>query len=157
MAEASGTTAKIAIALSLVAVVTVGMAVVVVATRDAPAAAQTEPPRSSTVPRDDEQHTVRAIDVVRLDRDNTEAVRGGIKVTDHALRGALVLEAGDVITSISGRSIERQFDVFDALAGASMMNATTLYIELERGGARKLVRWRLDGDLRAARKAALSR
>lgn len=160
MAEPSGTTAKIAIALSLAAVITVGIAVVVVATREAPsaiAAAESAEPVTSTVPRDNEHHTVRATDVVRLDRDTIESVARGIAVTDRALRSALSLEAGDVIVSISGRAVKRQFDVYDALLGASMMNATMLYIELERGGAPKLVRWQLDGDLREARKAAASR
>lgn len=161
MAEAAGTTAKIAIALSLVAVITVGIAVVVVATREAPSAtaAPAEPsePVTSTVPRDHEHHTVRAADVVRLDRDTIEALSRGIKVTDRGLRTALSLESGDVITSISGRPVKRHFDVYDALLGASMMNATTLYIEIERGGAPKLVRWHLDGELREARKAAMAR
>lgn len=157
MPDASGTTAKIAIALSLAAVITVGIAVVVVATREAPSVAA--PPSKGTDDRDDrpEHRRVRASDVVRLDRESVEAVAGGIKVTDRELSRALSLEPDDVITAISGKTLKRQFDVYDALLGVSMMNATTLYLEVTHNGAATLVRWDLDGDLREARKRAAPR
>ena len=63
----------------------------------------------------------------------------------------------NVITAISGKTIKRQFDVYDALLGVSMMNATALYLEITHNGGGTLVRWDLDGDLREARKHAAPR
>lgn len=103
-------------------------------------------------------HTVAASDVVKLKRDAVEVVveNGsvkGVKVKDEALAKTLGLEPGDVIASISGRSITRDMDLYDVMFNVSMMNATTLYIEVTRAGAPVLLRWRLDGSLKDARYA----
>jgi len=149
-----GRTPVIAVSLAVVALVTVVIAVIVVASRTSPTVAAAEPARIED--RGPLKHRVAATDVVRLDRDTLEATTdasgvAGVKVTDGELRTLLALAPTDVITAISGRPIKRQFDVYDALLGASMMNATALYVELVRDGTPALVRWELDGDLRAAR------
>jgi len=149
-----GRTPVIAVSLAVVALVTVAIAVIVVASRRSPTVAAEEPARIED--RGPLKHRVAATDVVKLDRDTLEATTdasgvAGVKVTDGQLRTLLALAPTDVITAISGRPIKRQFDVYDALLGASMMNATALYVELLRDGTPALVRWELDGDLRAAR------
>jgi len=156
MAEqrSGGRTPMIAVGLAVVALVTVAIAVIVVASRSSPTVAAEEPARIED--RGPLKHRVAATDVVKLDRDTLEAMTdasgvAGVKVTDGELRTLLALTPTDVITAISGRPIKRQFDVYDALLGASMMNATALYVELLRDGTPALVRWELDGDLRAAR------
>lgn len=103
-------------------------------------------------------HTVAASEVVKLQRDAVELVveNGtvkGVKLKDEALAKTLGLEPGDVIASISGRTIARDMDLYDVMFNVSMMNATTLYVEVLRGGAPVLVRWRLDGSLKEARYA----
>ena len=150
----SGRTPVIAVSLAAVALVTVLIAVIVVATRGGRTADAAKP----VVIEDlgPVKHRVAATEVVRLDRDtlaSTTHASGvpGVKVTDAALRVELGLEPTDVITAISGRAIKRQFDVYDALLGASMMNATALFVELIRDGKPALIRWELDGDLRTAR------
>lgn len=157
----TGRTPVIAVALAVLAVITVGIATIVVVTRASPAraiAAQPEKP----APALPVSQKVLATDVLRLDRealDSATTATGarGVKVIDAELRGLLSLEASDVITGVSGRPTHRQFDVYDALLGASMMNATALFIELERDGKPLLLRWELDGDLRSARTASRSR
>jgi S1-C subfamily serine protease len=150
----SGRTPVIAVSLAAVALVTVLIAVIVVATRGGGTAAAAKPVDVEDL--GPIKHRVAATEVVRLDRDTLEATTdasgvSGVKVTDAALRVELGLGPTDVITAISGRAIKRQFDVYDALLGASMMNATALYVELIRDGKPVLVRWELDGDLRTAR------
>lgn len=153
-------TAKLAIGFATVAVVVVGIAIVVVATRggSAPSPAATAPVRADGP----EIVVVDARDVVRMDRGTVEPVtdRGGIvgvRINDPDLLATLRLESTDVITAISGKAVRRQFDVNDALAGASLANASTLYIELVRGGAPMLVKWELEGDLREARTGHIPR
>jgi type II secretory pathway component PulC len=104
------------------------------------------------------EHTVAASEVVKLQRDAVELVveNGtvkGVKLKDDALAKTLGLEPGDVIASISGRTIARDMDLYDVMFNVSMMNATTLYVEVLRGGEPLLVRWRLDGSLKEARYA----
>ena len=148
----SGRTPVIAVSLAVVALVTVMIAVIVVATRGSKTANAAKPvlvEHGGPITQ-----RVAATVVVRLDRDTLQATTSGsegVKVTDAALRVELGLGPGDVITAISGRAIKRQFDVYDALLGASMMNATALYVELVRDGKPALLRWELDGDLRTAR------
>jgi len=147
----SGRTPAIAVSLAVIALVTVVIAVVVVASRKAPAMEL-----ARIEDRGPLAHRVAASDVVKLDRDSLEATTAasgipGVKVTDVELRTLLALAPTDVITAISGRPIKRQFDVYDAVVGASNMNATALYVELVREGKPVLVRWELDGDLRTAR------
>lgn len=148
-----GRTPLIAVSLAVVAVVTVVIALIVVVTRKPGRAAQPALTESGPL-----KHRVTATNVVRLDRDTLEpatAASGvfGVKVTDAELRSELGLEPTDIITAISGRPVKRQFDVYDALLGASTMNATTLYVDLIREGKSTLLRWELDGTLRAARTA----
>ena len=149
-----GRTPVIAVSLAAVALVTVVIAVIVVATRGGGSAAAAK--RVTVEDLGPIRQRVAATEVVRLDRDTLEAATdasgvSGVKVTDAALRVELGLGPTDVITAISGRAVKRQFDVYDALLGASMMNATALYVELIRDGKPALLRWELDGDLRTAR------
>lgn len=141
----------IAISLAIVAVVLAGIATIIVATRGGEPAVES---RAETQPQ---VRRVVASDVVDLERDAVEPVsaRGaviGVKVIDDQLRAGLGLRANDVITAISGRPIRRQFDVYDVLVGARMMNTTALFVELLREETPVLVRWDLDGDLRHARR-----
>ena len=159
-ARTSGRTPAIAVGLAVAAVVISIVAVIVVATRAAPEPAPVAAPGpGSARAAPPTPRTILATDVVRLDRDATETVTEaggaiGIKVIDPELRDLLGLEATDVITAISGRVVKRQFDVYDALLGASTMNATALYVDVLRAGTPTLLRWQLDGDLRAARSGA---
>jgi S1-C subfamily serine protease len=147
-------TPVIAVSLAGLALVTVVIAVIVVAARGGRTAVAAKP--AVVEDHGPIKHRVPATEVVRLDRDTLEATTdasgvAGVKVTDAALRTELGLGPSDVITAISGRAVKRQFDVYDALLGASMMQATALYVELIRDGKPALLRWELDGDLRAAR------
>jgi S1-C subfamily serine protease len=99
---------------------------------------------------------VAAADVMRLRRDAVALVRDagrsvGVRVTDEELRKALDLGPDDVITAISGRSIEREFDVFEAIFSVRSLRASTVYVDLLRDGQPVLARWKVDGDLRTAR------
>ncbi|MBA3454778.1 MAG: hypothetical protein H0T42_16950 [Deltaproteobacteria bacterium] len=155
----SGRTPVIAVSLAALALVTVIIAVIVVAMRGDNPAGAAKP--ALIEDRGPLKHRVPATDVVQLDRDTLEATTdpngvAGLKVTDAALRAQLGLAPTDVITAISGRPVKRQFDVYDALLGASTMNATSLYVDLLRDGKPVLLRWELDGDLRAARTSSKS-
>ncbi len=161
MADApNSTTAKLAIGLAGLAVVVVGIAIGVVATRGpngTPAAV-----RAPIVADGPEIIVVDARDVVRMDRGTVEPVTEasglvGVRINDPELLATLRLESTDVITAISGKTVRRQFDVNDALAGAGLANATTLYVELVRGGKPLLVKWELEGDLREARSGGSGR
>lgn len=104
-------------------------------------------------------HTVAASEVVKLQHNAVEVVieNGsvkGVKLKDSALAKTLGLEPDDVIAAISGRPITRDMDLYDVMFNISMMNATTLYVEVLRGGAPLLLRWRLDGSLKDARYAS---
>lgn len=99
---------------------------------------------------------VAAADIMRLRREVVALVRDagrsvGVRVTDEELRQALDLGPDDVITAISGRSIERDFDVFEAIFSVRSLRASTVYVDLLRDGRPVLARWKVDGDLRAAR------
>jgi S1-C subfamily serine protease len=103
-------------------------------------------------------HDVQATDVVRLRRDDIELViaKGatkGVRVKDVALAKSLGLEPDDVITGLSGRPMTREQDPYDVIMKLSLMNATTLYVEVLRKDKPTLLRWRLYGDLRQARYA----
>jgi S1-C subfamily serine protease len=150
-----GRTPLIAVSLAVVAVITVVIALIVVVSRKPAPGAQPALIEDSGPLK----HRVTATNVVRLDRDTLESATdasgvAGVKVTDAELRTELGLEPTDIITAISGRAVKRQFDVYDALLGASTMNATMLYVDLIREGKPALLRWELDGTLRAARTAA---
>lgn len=153
-------TAKLALAFAVVAVVVVAIAVVVVVVRGGPKTTATTAaapgPRAPVVAEGPEIVVVDAGDVVRMDRGTVEPVTDrsgvvGVRINDPELLARLRLESTDVITAISGKTIRRQFDVNDALAGAGLANASALYVELVRGGKPMLVKWELEGDLREAR------
>ncbi len=155
------TTAKVALGFAVVAVVVVGIAVAVVALRG-PSATVGPATRTPVVADGPEIVVVDARDVVRMDRGTVEPVmdRGtfvGVRINDPELLATLRLESTDIITAISGKTVRRQFDVNDALAGAGLSNATALYVELVRGGKPVLVKWELEGDLREARTGVIGR
>ncbi len=159
MSEASPRLATIAIGLAVTAALLAIVATIVVVRRGAPAPVGV----AATVRVDGpETRTVAAVDVAELEHNVVDPVSEqgqviGVKVTDPSVRNLLGLAPTDVITGISGRPIRRQFDIYDALVGASMMNATTLFVEIVRDGGPLLVRWELDGDLRQARRGRPSR
>lgn len=144
MTERLGRPAVIAIGFAIVALLTSVVAVIVVMRRHAePAFAETPAPA---------ERVIEAKQILKLKRDVVEKVEGGVRIKDEAMRTALGLEPGDVITAINGRLIEREFDVYDAVLGMSAMDASIVYVEVIRGKAPALVRWKLDGDLREARR-----
>ena len=154
-----GRPAVIAIGFAVVALVTSLVAVIVVMRRSSEPVAVAAPSKSAHIDR-----TLDANDVTKLKRDVVEKAvddRGeviGVKVKDAAVRTALGLEPDDVITAINGRAIKREFDVYDAVLGMSMMDASIVYVEIVRGGKEPaLVRWKLDGDLRQARNGPIRR
>lgn len=144
----------VALGAAVVALVLTAVAVVVVVVRDPeppPPPVVTKEPVAPVIDRD-----VRATDVARLQRNELEVVvesgvAKGLRVKDPALAQALGLEDGDVITSISGRTLTREGDSLGLISRLSMLEATVLYVEVARKDQPALVRWRLDGDLRQAR------
>ena len=144
MTERLGRPAMIAIGFAVVALLTSIVAVIVVMRRHAePAAIAKAAPA---------ERMIGATEILKLKRDVVEKVDGGVRVKDEALRTTLGLEPGDVITAINGRLIKREFDVYDAILGMGMMDASIVYVEVLRGKAPTLLRWRLEGDLRQARR-----
>ncbi len=156
MSEADRRLRVIALGFAGVAmVVAIAAAIIVVRRDDTSSDAHAGRAQQQTALSD---HTVAASEVVKLQRDAVEVVveNGsvkGVKLKDEALAKTLGLEPGDVIASISGRTITRDMDLYDVMFNVSMMNATTLYIEILRKGSPLLVRWRLDGSLKEARYA----
>lgn len=149
----------IAIGLAITAVVLATIAVIVVARRGP---GEREAVAAPVAGAEIARREVAAIDVVELERDVTEpAIENGavigVRVIDPSVRNLLGLGPKDIITAISGRAVRRQFDVYDALVGTGMMNATALFVELVRDGQPVLVRWELQGDLRQARRARPAR
>ena len=145
--------ATIAIGAAIVALLISVIAVFVVANRggESPKA---EPVASASEP---DAQTVPSVEVVKLGADAVETVRDagkvvGVKVIDDKLRKKLGLEPGDVITAISGRPVKRELDVYEAIVGLSMIDTKELFVEIVRAKQARLVRWRLEGDLRLARK-----
>ncbi len=143
----------VALGCALAAVAVSVIAAVVVLTRDStPAAAQhTDVP--AVVDR-----RVAATDVIKL-RDQIEVVVDaglprGVRVKDAGLATALGLHDDDVITALSGRTVRGESDVIDVTFRAGALHATVVYVELERGTGRTLMRWQLDGDLLDARRDA---
>ena len=151
----------IAMAFAAVAMVMAIVAVVVVMQRgdrdakgDAAAGSAATPKKVALAPVSDAK--VLATDIVKVEHGNVEVVveageSKGLRIKDAELVRVLGLEPGDVLVSLSGRPLLRDNDFHDAVFNISMMNATTLYVEVTRDGAPTLVRWKLDGDLRQAR------
>jgi len=137
----------IAIGAAVIALMTSLAAVIVVVTRSPPEKRDTGPLESR----------IAAAELVKLKRDSVENVSDagtviGVKVTDDKIRVALGLSPADVITNLAGRAIKREFDVYDAVLGASTMDISIIHVDLLRDGKPVHLRWRLDGDLRAARR-----
>lgn len=153
-----GRPATIAIGFAIVALLTSLAAVVVVLRRSG---GEPAPPAATAIAAID--RTVDAAEVVKLKRDVVAQVLAddgsviGVKVEDDRLRAALGLEPGDVIAALNGRRIERDFDVYDAVLGASTMNASIVYVELVRAKQPALVRWQLEGELATARRDPVRR
>ena len=147
--------AVIAIGAAIVALLTSLAAVIVVVSRSADATPARPATASATTVT---ERRVPADDVAKLKRDTVENVTDkgkviGVKVTDDKLRSSLGLAPDDVITAIAGRAIKREFDVYDAVLGMSMMDSSVVYVDLVHDNKPQLVRWQLDGDLRSARRA----
>jgi S1-C subfamily serine protease len=115
------------------------VAVVVVLTRDGGAAA-------TAVVVDDgsaQAAAVAALDAAEVDTQGTGvAIRGGAP--------ALGIDVHDVIQTINGRAVADRFDFRSALQRAGLVEATVLYLEVERAGKPVLVRRKVVGDLRSA-------
>jgi S1-C subfamily serine protease len=143
----------VAVGAALLALVFTLVAVIVVLTRDN---VQAQPVVKAVSPVSD--HVVRASDVVRLQGTEVEIVFAqdapkGMRVKDPAFASTLGLQAGDVITAISGKSLLRDTDANELLSKLGLLNPTTLYVEVVRGDETTMVRWKLDGDLREARRS----
>lgn len=164
----AGKAPKIAIGAAALALLMSTLAVIVVATRsgdpDGPAGSSGAGRAASAAGRaagasdsaQPDARRVAAADVVRLRREAVVLVRDagkvlGVRVSDDDLRRALDLGPDDVITALSGRAIERELDVHDAMFALRRLRASTVYVELLRDGQPALVRWTVDGDLQAAR------
>jgi S1-C subfamily serine protease len=103
------------------------------------------------------ESAVAAADVTKLKRESVEAVSDngkvlGVKVIDDKLRKPLGLEDTDVITAVSGRVLKKEYDLYDALLSASILDPAVLYIDVLRDGKPILLKWKLDGDLRSSRR-----
>lgn len=168
----AGSAPKIAIGAAVAAVLTSLVAVIVVVSRGDDAAAKASPATTSEDDGDGArgrkpsggaaaiEKRVSAADVAKLKRENVAVVRDagrviGVRVTEADVRDALGLERDDVIAALSGRPLKREYDVFDAVMGISHLDATTVFVDLVRDGSPVLLRWQVDGDLRAARRADL--
>jgi S1-C subfamily serine protease len=162
----AGTAPKIAIGAAAAALLTSLIAVIVVVSRGEPAPASGSAARAGAgtassaaadeAPPPPPARRVAATDLVKLRREAVALVREagkvlGVKVTDEDLRRALELEPGDVIAAISGRTIEREFDVFDITYHLKRIRASTVYVDLLRDRKPVLLRWKIDGDLQTAR------
>lgn len=156
-AAASRKLRLVAVGAALFALVFTLVAVIVVLARDGEHATASTKASGLTL----SEHDVQASDVVKLKRDVVEVVveKGttkGVRIKDAALVKTLGLADGDVITSISGRAMTRETDVFDVMSRTISLNGTTMYVEISRKDKPMLLRWRLDGDLRQARSNATS-
>ena len=135
------TSKTIAIALAGVAVVLAGVAVIVVAIR----------PHEVAVPGPTDARVVAANDIVALASDpQTRFVTQGAHVDNAELAARLGLVPGDVIIALSGVPILQANDVQRVIT----MNGAEIFAEIVHAGATSVVRWKLTGELREARRAA---
>jgi hypothetical protein len=143
----------VAVGCALIAVFTAVVAVIVVTNRSTSDPAPPAKPGSTLIDR-----RVDASDVVKLDQTIPNrpwsSAPDGIRVDDADLRKALGLERDDVITSLSGQSLKRDRDVHRALFDLGLMSMTTIYVEIIRDHDPVLLRWKVSGDLREARRAS---
>jgi S1-C subfamily serine protease len=142
----------VAVGAALLALVLTLVAVIVVLTRNGEQATAGTKASALTL----SEHDVQASDVAKLKRDSVEIIieKGatkGLRIKDASFATTLGLADGDVLTAISGKPLTRESDVSDAMSRISLMNPTTLYVEITRKDKPVLLRWRLDGNLREAR------
>lgn len=155
--DASRRIRLVAVGAAVLAMVLAATAVIVVVTRDGEPAKPSAKAEEMSPPL--REHEVLATDVVRLREIEMVVDDGtakGLRVRDAALASALGLEADDVITSISGKSMTRERDAYHAISLLGAMGVTTLYVEIARRDKPMLLRWRVEGDLRKARYASTS-
>lgn len=147
----------IAIGLAIAAVLCALAAVIVVLMRDGDSASST--PAAATVTVID--HRVAATDLVKIpaatdvvtETVSEDRVAKGVRITDVELATALGLEADDVITALSGRPVTSSPELSNSVRSTSRVRASTVYVEIVRRGEPVLLRWQIDGDLRAAIRA----
>jgi type II secretory pathway component PulC len=157
-------TQRVAIGLAAVAVALAASAVIVVVTRDRGAVPESSAPvvapvvAPAAVPL--VEHRVAAADVVALRRGAVSVAvedgeTQGLRVDDAELADRLGLRPGDVLTALSGQALTAEHELSRAITlGGS---PTMIYVDILRGGQPVLLRWRLDGDLRAARLGSIPR
>jgi S1-C subfamily serine protease len=135
---------RIAVGFAAIAVLTTAAAVIVAWRTDRRTAALS-PTRH-----------VSASELVKLAPGAIAQADGGILVTDAALRSALGLSPGDVITAISGRSVARIHELSGLLRELAILRPRSLFVDVIRDREPVLERWELDGDLDTARRADLA-
>lgn len=109
--------------------------------------------RRSDVP---ESRHVSARDLVKLKPSVLAQAVGGIRVTDAELCHALGLSPDDTIAAISGRAIARAQELSGVLRDLAALRARSWFVDVVRDREPVLVRWELDGDLDAERRADLA-
>jgi general secretion pathway protein C len=92
--------------------------------------------------------TAAAAQIAALDTAEVEVRGAGVVVRGGA--PVLGLTEADVVRSINGRVVTDRFDFRSALQRAGLSEATVLYVEVERDGTPRLVRRKVDGNLRTA-------
>ena len=90
----------------------------------------------------------QASEIAALDRLEVDPRGAGVAVRGGA--PALGLTERDVVRTINGRAVADRFDFRSALQRAGLMEATVLYVEIERAGKPVLVRRKVVGELRTA-------
>lgn len=159
----SGAAPKIAIGAAILALATSLIAVIVVTSRSgtSPASAlaaeagSSREAKAGTPPPLPRAKRVAAADIVRLRREAVTLAHDagkviGVKVVDEDVRKALELDPDDVITALAGRTVERELDLHEAMFALRRLKASSVYVELLRGGHPVLLVWKVDGDLQAA-------
>ena len=135
---------RIAVGFAAIALVTAAVAVVVTWRTDR---------RTSALPA---SRHVSASDLIKLKPGAIAQADGGIRVTDATLGGALGLAPDDMLVAISGRSVARTHELYGVLRELAVLRPQSLFIDLIRDREPVLLRWELDGDLDAARRADLA-
>ena len=149
------------IALASASFVIAIVAVAVIMTRDGAKQSPRQPAASDPKPDKTAQSaaapfvdiTVKANDVFLLMRHGVRVAGAdvvGVRVDDAQARKTLGLEAGDVVTAVSGRDLEKENDLGAMLTSVGIGNAKRIYLEVMRGTQPTLVRWRIDGSLMEA-------
>jgi hypothetical protein len=128
---------RIAIGLAAAALLTAGLAVLVVVMRD------TDRARAAPVSRQ-----VAVNDLRRLAPSTVEQRDDGVRVTDAALCKSLGLARDDTIVAISGRQV-RVDELRAVLRKLGTLRPRSLFVDLVRDRAPVLERWELDDELTA--------